>query len=111
MSVFRIQAKFVLARLQVFQKDGLNYFTDMMPALHNYVTVDTQGFLSNQHYVLAMYEMCKVVSHLRSWAGTLLSLSLSVGSLIQPKDPHNPKEGGRDASAVFSKDTPPFQSS
>jgi len=26
----------------VFQKDGFDYFTDMMPALHNYVTVDTK---------------------------------------------------------------------
>lgn len=23
----------------VFERDGLDYFTDMMPALHNYVTV------------------------------------------------------------------------
>ena len=25
----------------VFEADGLDYFTDMMPVLHNYVTVDT----------------------------------------------------------------------
>jgi hypothetical protein len=25
----------------VFQSDGLDYFTDMMPVLHNYITVDT----------------------------------------------------------------------
>ncbi|XP_049829348.1 importin-7 isoform X1 [Schistocerca gregaria] len=46
---------------QVFQKDGFDYFTDMMPALHNYVTVDTATFLSNENYVLAMYNMCKAV--------------------------------------------------
>ena len=35
-----------LANLQVmygvFQRDGFDYFSDMMPALHNYVTVDTK---------------------------------------------------------------------
>ncbi|XP_069686580.1 importin-7 isoform X4 [Periplaneta americana] len=46
---------------QVFQKDGFDYFTDMMPALHNYVTVDTPVFLSNENYVLAMFNMCKAV--------------------------------------------------
>ena len=25
----------------VFEADGLDYFTDMMPVLHNYVSVDT----------------------------------------------------------------------
>lgn len=46
---------------QLFQKDGFDYFTDMMPALHNYVTVDTQAFLSNENHVLAMFNMCKAV--------------------------------------------------
>nr|BAN20938.1 importin 7 [Riptortus pedestris] len=46
---------------QVFEKDGFDYFTDMMPALHNYVTVDTPAFLSNQNHVLAMYNMCKMI--------------------------------------------------
>ena len=31
----------------VFQRDGFDYFSDMMPALHNYVTVDTATFLSS----------------------------------------------------------------
>ncbi|PNF26978.1 Importin-7, partial [Cryptotermes secundus] len=44
---------------QVFQKDGFDYFTDMMPALHNYVTVDTPVFLLYENYVLAMFNMCK----------------------------------------------------
>lgn len=26
----------------VFEGDGIDYFTDMMPVLHNYVTVDTE---------------------------------------------------------------------
>jgi len=46
---------------QVFQKDGFDYFTDMMPALHNYVTVDTPIFLSNENYILAMFNICKAV--------------------------------------------------
>nr|CAD7441129.1 unnamed protein product [Timema bartmani] len=33
----------------------------MMPALHNYVTVDTPQFLSNENYILAMFNMCKSV--------------------------------------------------
>ncbi|XP_075230091.1 importin-7 msk [Lycorma delicatula] len=45
----------------VFQKDGFDYFTDMMPALHNYVTVDTPAFLSNEHHLLAMFNMCKAI--------------------------------------------------
>ncbi|XP_023046085.1 importin-7-like [Piliocolobus tephrosceles] len=31
---------------EVFEQDGFNYFTDMMPALHNYVTVDTDTLLT-----------------------------------------------------------------
>lgn len=47
---------------QVFKKDGFDYFVDMMPALHNYVTVDTPAFLSNENHVLAIFDMCKSVS-------------------------------------------------
>lgn len=52
---------------QLFQKDGLDYFVDMMPTLHNYVTVDTEAFLSNQNHIVAMFEMCKSVSHQWPW--------------------------------------------
>lgn len=48
---------------QLFQKDGFDYFTDMMPALHNYITVDTPAFLSNENHILAMFNMCKAVSY------------------------------------------------
>lgn len=34
---------------------------DMMPVLHNYITVDTNGFLSNENYLLAIFNMCKTV--------------------------------------------------
>ncbi|XP_050096371.1 importin-7 [Anopheles aquasalis] len=46
---------------ELFQKNGADYFVDMMPALHNYITVDTPAFLSNQNHVLAMYNMCKSI--------------------------------------------------
>lgn len=46
---------------QVFKKDGYDYFLDLMPALHNYVTVDTPAFLSNPNYVLAIFDMCESV--------------------------------------------------
>lgn len=32
-----------------------------MPSLHNYVTVDTEAFLSNENHILAMFNMCKAV--------------------------------------------------
>lgn len=46
---------------QVFKKDAFDYFLDLMPALHNYVTVDTPAFLSNESYVYAIFDMCKTV--------------------------------------------------
>ncbi|XP_044268843.1 importin-7 [Tribolium madens] len=46
---------------QVFMKNGLDHFTDMMPALHNYITIDTPAFLSNEQRLLAIYNMCKEV--------------------------------------------------
>lgn len=46
---------------QMFDKDGIDYFLDMMPTLYNYITVDTNAFLSNQNHVLALFNMCKKV--------------------------------------------------
>lgn len=46
---------------QVFMKNGIDHFTDMMPALHNYVTIDTAAFLSDEKRLLAMYNMCKEI--------------------------------------------------
>lgn len=46
---------------QVFEKDAFDYFLDLMPALHNYVTIDTEAFLSNPAYVTVIFEMCKKV--------------------------------------------------
>jgi len=45
----------------VFQRDGFDYFSDMMPALHNYVTVDTKAFLSSPDYMMAMFNMAKTM--------------------------------------------------
>ncbi|GFY57812.1 importin-7 [Trichonephila inaurata madagascariensis] len=44
---------------QTFLKDGFDFFTDMMPALHNFVRVDTQAFVSNENHLLAIFNMCK----------------------------------------------------
>lgn len=51
----------VLFLFQVFKKDGNDYFVEMMPALHNYVTVDTPAFLANPNNALALFDMCKSV--------------------------------------------------
>lgn len=45
----------------MFKVDGFDYFTEMMPALHNYITVDTEGFLSSEARVAAVFEMCKSI--------------------------------------------------
>lgn len=46
---------------QLFEKDGLDYFLDMMPVLYNYITVDTPAFMSNANHVVALFKMCKTV--------------------------------------------------
>ncbi|XP_071034336.1 importin-7 isoform X2 [Parasteatoda tepidariorum] len=46
---------------QTFLKDGFDFFTDMMPALHNFVRVDSQAFVSNENHLLAVYNMCKAI--------------------------------------------------
>lgn len=46
---------------QMFDDETIDYFLDMMPTLYNYVTVDTNAFLSNPHYVLALFNMCKKI--------------------------------------------------
>ena len=40
---------------EMFQKDGYDFFTEMMPALHNYVTVDTTAFLANPKNMEIIY--------------------------------------------------------
>ena len=47
----------------MFERDGQDYFVDMMPALHNYVTIDTVAFLTGgstpREYPTMMFNMCK----------------------------------------------------
>ncbi|KAK2188208.1 hypothetical protein NP493_140g03054 [Ridgeia piscesae] len=44
-----------------FQKDNVDYFTDMTAALHNYITVEPQKFLANPKHLEMIYNMCKTV--------------------------------------------------
>ncbi len=44
----------------VFMKHILS--PDMMPALHNYITVDPDTFLGNPRNMEIIYDMCKTVS-------------------------------------------------
>ncbi|KAJ6660017.1 hypothetical protein lerEdw1_018215 [Lerista edwardsae] len=46
---------------EVFQQDCFEYFADMMPLLHNYITVDTDTLLSNCKNLEIIYTMCKKV--------------------------------------------------
>ncbi|NWR69320.1 IPO8 protein, partial [Centropus unirufus] len=46
---------------EVFQQDWFEYFPDMMPLLHNYVTLDTDTLLSNPKHLEIIYAMCKKV--------------------------------------------------
>lgn len=45
----------------VFNRDGADYFTDMMSPIHNYITVDPQTFLSNRSNIGAVFEMCRTI--------------------------------------------------
>ncbi|XP_072510513.1 importin-8 isoform X2 [Notamacropus eugenii] len=44
---------------EVFQQDCFEYFADMMPLLHNYVTIDTVTLLSNPKHLEIIYTMCR----------------------------------------------------
>jgi hypothetical protein len=46
----------------IFQHDAADYFTELMPILHNYVTVDTPAFLADSHKRLeCVFKMIKQV--------------------------------------------------
>ncbi|KAL5234872.1 hypothetical protein ACI65C_002282 [Semiaphis heraclei] len=45
----------------VFQNDGIDYFVDMMPCLHNYVTIGMDTLIKNENFMLIIYSMCKTV--------------------------------------------------
>lgn len=42
----------------VFDDDGFDYFAEMMPVLHNFVTVDTASLLTNPQNVEIIFDMC-----------------------------------------------------
>lgn len=46
---------------EIFQQDCFEYFTDMMPLLHNYVTIDTNTLLSNPKHLEVLFTMCRKV--------------------------------------------------
>lgn len=46
---------------QMFDNETIDYFLDMMPTLYNYITVDTNAFLSNPNQVLALFNMCSKI--------------------------------------------------
>lgn len=46
---------------ETFAADGFDFFVEMMPALHNYVTTDPTAFISQPKHLQIVYEMCKKV--------------------------------------------------
>jgi len=46
---------------KMFTDDGIDYFIDMMPALHNYVTVDPEAFISDPERIQIIFDMCKKI--------------------------------------------------
>ena len=46
----------------IFKADGFDYFSEMMPALHNYITVGVEGLLAEEARLQAALEMTKTVS-------------------------------------------------
>ncbi|XP_071505004.1 LOW QUALITY PROTEIN: importin-7-like [Diadema antillarum] len=46
---------------ETFAHDGFDFFVEMMPALHNYVTTDPTAFISQPKHLQIIYEMCKKV--------------------------------------------------
>lgn len=44
---------------EAFQRDAFDYFAEMMPCIHNYITVDTPAFLENPKNLEILYNMCK----------------------------------------------------
>ncbi|XP_040828162.1 importin-8 isoform X1 [Ochotona curzoniae] len=46
---------------EIFHQSSFEYFTDMMPLLHNYVTIDTNTFLANPKNLEIIFTMCRKV--------------------------------------------------
>lgn len=54
---------------KVFKESAFDCFLDLMPALHNYITIDTEAFLADENRVGVIFDMCKTVS--RRWKSNL----------------------------------------
>lgn len=50
-----------------FLHQRLVFSLDMMPLLHNYITVDTDTLLSDTKYLEIIFSMCKKVKWLLAW--------------------------------------------
>lgn len=46
---------------EVFQDDGFDYFTEMMPCLHSFCTIGQKELMANPKYLEVIYAMCKKV--------------------------------------------------
>lgn len=46
---------------KIFEEDGDQYFEDMMPSLHNFITIGTDDMLSQPARLEALFTMCKTV--------------------------------------------------
>lgn len=46
----------------IFKDSAFDCFLDLMPALHNYITIDTDAFLSDENHMVYTFDMCKTVS-------------------------------------------------
>lgn len=58
---------------KVFKESVYDFdFLDLMPALHNYVTIDPEAFLSNENHINVIFDMCQSVSEQISLSNCLL---------------------------------------
>lgn len=46
---------------RVIERDGTDYFVEMMPVLHNYIVADTDAFLSDPNRLMAICNIIKKV--------------------------------------------------
>ena len=59
LAVSPVMWKMLFLLYKTFQQDTADYFTEMMPCLHNYVTVDPPAFLGEPQYCEVIFNMCK----------------------------------------------------
>lgn len=71
--VFRLMSSLTMSRVsddlwhlyqlvhKMFEDEGVDFFDELMPALHNYVTVDTAAFVAQEWRIDAALHMCQCV--------------------------------------------------